>query len=186
MESGQIIWIIGGIVVIGIIIAYFVAVEMPRRRSRKLRQEFGPEYDRAVGRHGDRTKAEADLKSRKERVSVLRLRTLSETERNRYQAQWKTIQARFVDEPSASIREADMLVTEVMRARGYLLKDFDTQASDLSVNYPNLAENYRSAHAIFVKNEQGNATTEELRQAVVFFKGVFKELLEEERARRAA
>lgn len=186
MDREAILWVIGSLVVVGAIIAIVLAVVLPRQRSRKLREEFGPEYDRTVGRFGDRSRAEADLKARKERVSGLRLRSLSEEERAGFITQWKRIQARFVDEPSASIQEANMMVADVMRARGYPIRDFDTQASDLSVNYPALAENYRSAHAIFVRSEQGHASTEELRQAVVFYRGVFSELLEDESIRRAA
>jgi hypothetical protein len=116
----------------------------------------------------------------------MRLRRLDETERTRYLAQWEGIQARFVDEPSASIREANMLVADVMHARGYPVRDFETQASDLSVRYPGLAENYRSAYAVHQQNEQGRASTEEMRQAVVYYRGVFAELLEEEPLRRTA
>lgn len=186
MERDAILWVIGGLVVVGAIIAIVLAVVLPRRRSLKLREEFGPEYEHTVSRYGDRSRAEADLVERKERVSGLRLRSLSEDERARFLTQWKQIQSRFVDEPSTSILEANMMVAEVMRARGYPLRDFDTQAADLSVNYPALAENYRSAHAIFVRNEQGHASTEELRQALVFYRGVFSELLDDASIRRAA
>lgn len=186
MQNQQIVFVIGGLLIVGVIIAYIVAVVLPRQRSRKLREEFGPEYERTMEHHGDRARAEADLKMRKERVSGLRLRSLAEAERAKYIKDWQRIQARFVDEPSASIMEADLLVADVMRARGYPVKDFDTQASDLSVGYPALVENYRSAHAIFLRNERGHASTEELRQAVVFYRGVFSELLEEEPARGAA
>ncbi len=186
MERAEMLWVLGGIVVVGLLIAFILAVMLPRRRSRKLREEFGPEYDRTIARLGDRARAEADLMKRKARVSNLRLRSLAEAERTRYVLQWERIQARFVDEPSACIRDANMLVAEVIQARGYPIQDFDTRASDLSVNYPALAENYRSAHAIFLRNEQGHASTEELRQAVVFYRSIFSELLQEEPLRRSA
>ena len=186
MENEQILFVMGGLLIVGLIIAYVVAVVLPRRRSRKLREEFGPEYEHTIQQYGDRARAEADLKMRKKRVSSLRLRSLAEDERARYLRDWQRIQARFVDEPSASILEADLLVADVMRARGYPVGDFDTQAGDLSVSYPALAENYRSAHAVFLRNERGHANTEELRQAVVFYRGVFSEILEVEPGRRAA
>lgn len=186
MDRVEILWVIVGLAVVGALIALILTVVLPRQRSRKLREEFGPEYERTFHRYGDRTRAEADLKERKERVSNLRLRSLAEAERARYVMQWEGIQARFVDEPSASIREANMLVADVMQARGYPVRDFDSQAGDLSVNYPALAENYRSAHAIFLRNERGQASTEELRQAVVFYRGVFSELLQGEAIRRSA
>jgi hypothetical protein len=180
MDRMEIILIIGGSVVIGVILAYLLAVMLRRGRSRKLQEEFGSEYDTAIGRHGSRTRAETDLMKRKERVSSLRLRSLTDTERARYITQWERIQSRFVDEPSLSIREANLLVADVMKAKGYPIRDFHTRANDLSVIHPSLAENYRAAHAIFLRNEQGHADTEELRQAVVFYRGIFADLLEEE------
>jgi hypothetical protein len=186
MDRIEIQWVVGILVVAGAIIAYILGVVLPRARSRKLQKEFGPEYDRTIGRFGDRTRAEADLKERKERVSNLQLRSLAEAERARYMMEWERIQARFVDEPAASIREANTLVADVMHARGYPVRDFDTRASDLSVSNPALAENYRLAHAIYLRNEQGHANTEELRQAVVFYRGIFSELLEEVPIRRIA
>ena len=185
-DNNALLWIIGGLLIIGAVAAYVFAVLLPRKRSEGLRKEFGPEYDRAVGRHGDVKQAEADLRERKERVSGLHLRSLDGAERIRYEAEWDRIQARFVEEPSASIREAHRLVGEVMRARGYAVQDIDTQVKDLSVNYPTLAENFRQAHRIYLHNEQGGASTEELRQAVVHYRGVFSELLEEEPLRRSA
>jgi hypothetical protein len=187
MDRMEIQVVIGILVVAGAIIAYILGVVMPRKhQSRKLQKEFGPEYDRTIGRFKDRARAEADLKERKERVSNLQFRRLSEAERARYMIDWERIQARFVDEPAASIREANTLVAEVMLARGYPVRDFETQASDLSVSYPVLAENYRLAHAIYLRNEQGHSNTEELRQAVVFYRGIFSELLEEVPLRRIA
>lgn len=186
MDRMEIQWVVGILVIAGVIIAYILGVVLPRQRSRKLQKEFGPEYDRTIDRFGNRGQAEADLEERKERVSSLRLRSLDEAERARYTREWERIQARFVDEPSSSIREANTLVADVMQARGYPVRDFDTRASDLSVSYPALAENYRSAHAIYLRNEQGHANTEDLRQAVVFYRGIFSELLEEVPIRRTA
>lgn len=186
MDIETILLTVGALVVVGGIVGFILAVALPRRRSQRLREEFGPEYERTIDRYGNREWAEADLKRRKDRVSALRLRRLTGTERDKYVTQWNRIQARFVDEPSDSIVEAQGLVSEVMRARGYPVRDFDIQASDLSVNHPALAENYRSAHAIFLRNQKGQATTEDLRQAVVYYRGVFSELLEDETIRRAA
>lgn len=186
MERAEIVLIIGSLIVVALFAAFVFYVVRPHIRSRKLRGEFGPEYGRTVDRHGDRARAEDDLRKRKERVANLRLRSLDEAERTRYVMQWERIQERFVDEPSLSIREANRLVADVMAARGYPVTDFDTQVNDLSVNYPALAENYRSAHAVYLRNELGSAGTEELRQAVVFYRGVFSELLEEEPFRKTA
>jgi hypothetical protein len=186
MENTALLWIIGGLIIIAAAVAILFGVVAPRERSRRLREDFGPEYDRTIERHGDRLRAEADLRERRERVAGFRLRSLSESERVRYVAEWERIQARFVEEPSVSIREANRLVAEVMQSRGYPVRDPETQVKDLSVGYPALAENFRSAHAVYLHNEQGRADTEELRRAVVYYRGVFSELLAEESLRKSA
>jgi hypothetical protein len=181
------IWILAGFFAFaGACAVLFFLFWRPRQESHQLRQEFGPEYDRTVTHLGDRTRAEADLKARKERVSKLNLRSLDVADRARYAEEWRQIQARFVDEPSASLREADVLLAQVMRARGYPVEDYATQVSDLSVQVPDLVDNYRTAHAFAVRNERGDITTEELRRALVKYREVFAALLEEEPQRHTA
>jgi len=181
MDDSTILWILGAVAIVivaGLIIG-FLAYQ--RRQSEHLREHFGPEYDRTVDEYGSRKRAEADLLDRKEHVASLHLRDLQEPERARFADEWQRIQARFVDDPSASIREADRLVAEVMRVRGYTVDDFDTQVRDLSVNYPNLAENYRSAHSMYLRSDGGNSlSTEEMRRAVVHYRDIFAELLQKE------
>ena len=126
-------------------IGWFVA---QKKRSDELRSGFGSEYDRTVDEYGSKGKAEADLRERQKRVSKFDIRPLDPNERERYAKSWAATQARFVDSPADAVGEADGLVNEVMRARGYPMSDFDQQAADISVDHPQVVENYRSARAI--------------------------------------
>ena len=149
-----------------------------RRRTQNLQQQFGPEYKRAVDQYGDQRKAEAELVAREKRVRKLEIRALAPAEQSRFTEAWQTTQARFVDEPSQAVRDADRLVKEVMQARGYPVADFEQRAADVSVDHPNVVINYRAAHDIAARNNSGNATTEDLRQALVHYRSLFEELLE--------
>ena len=148
-----------------------------RRRSQTLRSQFGPEYERTVREYGSEGKAEEALRERQKRRGNIHIRSLSEEERGRFADRWRRVQTRFVDDPSASIREADTLVTEVMVARGYPMAEFDHRAEDLSVDHPVVVQNYRAAHAIAMRQERGEASTEDLRQALVYERELFDELL---------
>ncbi|HET9200041.1 MAG TPA: hypothetical protein VFO84_03575 [Dehalococcoidia bacterium] len=156
-------------------IGWFVA---QKKRSDELRSGFGSEYDRTVDEYGSKGKAEADLRERQKRVSKFDIRPLDPNERERYAKSWAATQARFVDSPAEAVGEADGLVNEVMRARGYPMSDFDQQAADISVDHPQVVENYRSARAIAERNEAGEASTEDLRQAMVHYRELFNDLLE--------
>jgi len=148
-----------------------------RQRSQKLREKFGPEYDYAMQKAGDQHAAEETLKEREKRVVKLDIRALNETERDRYHGEWLKIQTDFVDDPSKSVEEANRLITEVMVARGFPVADFEQRAADLSVMVPNFVSNYRNANAIALKNQSKEASTEELRQAMVYYRSMFEELL---------
>jgi hypothetical protein len=148
------------------------------RRTQQLREDFGPEYGRAVRTYGDRGRAEAELQSRKERVEQLHLRRLSPEDQGRFAEAWRSVQARFVENPAAATRDADRLVAETMQARGYPVGDFERRAADISVDHPKVVENYRAAHAIALRNERGEASTEDLRQAMIHYRALFEELLE--------
>jgi hypothetical protein len=165
--------------------AYFVG---RGRRSKQLQEQFGPEYQRTVTETGDRRRAERDLAERQRRHEALNIRPLDSARRERFAESWRTTQARFVDAPSEAIGEADRLVQEVMQERGYPVQDFDQRASDISVDHPGVVREYRAAHAISLENERGNASTEDLRQALVHYRSLFEELLEtgEERGRAEA
>ncbi|MCZ7567735.1 MAG: hypothetical protein M5U01_03940 [Ardenticatenaceae bacterium] len=149
-----------------------------RRRTQELRERFGPEYNRAVEAIGDQRRAEEELETRQERVERLNIRSLSPEERKRFAEAWHSTQALFVDDPSAAIKEADRLVTEVMRVRGYPVADFEQRAADISVDHPDVVSNYRGAHAIALANQRGEASTEDLRKAIVYYRALFEELLE--------
>ena len=149
-----------------------------RNRSAELRQHFGPEYDHAVKTLGDERKAQAELEGRQKRVEALDIHPLSPGEREHYLAEWRSIQSNFVDEPSQAIVDADRLIQEVMQIRAYPVSNFEQQAADLSVNYPQVVSNYRAAHEIAIKNAQKTADTEELRRAMVFYRSLFEDLLE--------
>jgi hypothetical protein len=153
-----------------------------QRRSRRLRERFGPEYDRTVAEAGDRKEAESRLEERTTRRERLDIVPLDPADRVRYVEAWRLTQARFVDEPAEATREADRLITAVMRDRGYPIDDFEQRAADVSVDHPQVVDDYRAAQAIASANERSEASTEDLRQALVHYRSLFEELLEVDRA----
>jgi hypothetical protein len=165
------------LVAIGIIavLAWYLARE---RRSKHLRSRFGPEYDHTLREFGSRPQAEEALARRERRVEKIRVHPLSRDQHDRFAEEWHDVQAHFVDDPPASIAEADRLVSEVMRARGYPVSDFGRRAEDLSVDHPHVVKNYRAAHDIAMRREKGQASTEDLRQALVYYRDLFDDLLE--------
>jgi hypothetical protein len=164
------------VLVIAVAIAWYV--EHRRTKTLALRNRFGSEYDREVVSHGSRSRAEAKLADRETRVDTLKIRDLGATERDRFMTEWYTVQSRFVDHPKASVTEADDLIAALLEARGYPLASFEQRAADLSVNYPRVMENYRKAHAIAVRLGKVEATTEELRTAMIQYRAIFDELVQ--------
>jgi hypothetical protein len=157
-----------------------------KRRTGKLRTKFGgAEYDRAVKEDGSRRHAEAGLKERTERVESLNIRPLAPSDRARFVESWSRVQARFVDGPGGAVTEADQLLRDVMSTRGYPVSEFEQRAADISVDHPLVMENYRTAHAIAVRQTQGQANTEDLRQAMIHYRTLFEDLLGEPEAARA-
>ena len=148
-----------------------------RKHSEQLHDQFGTEYDLAVETAGNEKKAQAELNERQKHVKALNIRPLSIEERERYLADWAAVQLKFVDEPGQAIEDADGLIMEVMQLRNYPISDFEQRAADVSVSYPALVGNYRAAREIAVKNKQHQADTEELRQAVIYYRSLFEELL---------
>src|SRR3954451_3839532 len=169
--------VIVAIVVIALIVAAIVL--MRQRRSQQLQEGFGPEYERTVEeRGGDRREAEAELRERRQRRDQFEIRELEPAARDRYADRWRDAQRRFVDEPAPAVGEADALVMEVMRDRGYPVADeFDQRAADVSVDHPDVVEHYRAAHDISGRATAGEASTEDLRQAMVHFRALFVELV---------
>jgi hypothetical protein len=172
--------IIVAVVVVVIVIAA-VWWYSTRQRSAKLQEKFGSEYERTVAEKGNTRKAEDDLAARQKRVSKLDIRPLAADERQRFNDEWRAVQARFVDDPSTAVNDADTLVGRVMEARGYPVGDFEQRAADVSVDYPTVVEHYRAAHAIALRHAQSQVSTEDLRQALVAYRALFAELLEESR-----
>ena len=155
-----------------------------KRRSENLRKHFGPEYDRVLKQEGDPRKAEGVLEFREKRREKFKIRPLSAADKSSFAVRWNEVQSRFVDDPRGSVTVADGLVTEVMQARGYPIGEFDQRAADISVDHPVVVENYRSAHEIALRHGAGKASTEDLRQAMVHYRVLFQELLEERQPQR--
>jgi hypothetical protein len=150
-----------------------------KMKSRRLRDKFGPEYDQTVARVRNRDVAEAELQARENRVKRFHIVPLSERDCGMYQESWQSVQGHFVDDPKGAVDEANLLICDVMKKRGYPVTDFEQAAADLSVDYPNVVSNYRAASRIADNNRRGVAETEELRQALVYYRALFAELLEE-------
>jgi hypothetical protein len=170
------IWIVIAVVVVLVIIVA-VAATASRRRRHHLQQRFGSEYDRTVEGADRRRAAERDLRDREARHDELELRPLSEAARQRYTEQWQDMQSGFVDRPQVAVADADRLITELMRERGYPVDDFDTRSELVSVDHPDVVENYRTAHGIAVRTIEGRTSTEDLRQAVISYRALFEEML---------
>jgi hypothetical protein len=175
MDTGLLIAILVVVVLLALL-AFFAGRQ---RRSRKLQETFGPEYERTVSETGDRRTAEAELQERTERRQSFDVVPLESEARARYIEAWRHTQAQFVDEPAEATREADRLITSVMRDRGYPIDDFEQRAADISVDHPQVVDDYRAAHAIAAANERSEASTEDLRQALVHYRSLFEELLED-------
>lgn len=177
MDSQLVIIIILGVVVT-IAAAAGAWIYAKRMKSRRLREQFGPEYDQTVERLRNRDAAEAELQARENRVKRFHIVRLSEHDRSMYQENWSAVQGRFVDDPQRAVEEANLLICEVMKKRGYPVTDFEQVAADLSVDYPDVVSNYRAASRIAENNRKGVSDTEELRQALVYYRALFGELLE--------
>ena len=168
------------LIVVVVLLAVALGVVLMRRgRSAKLQKHFGPEYERHVSEVGDRRAAETELTERQRRREELDIRELRPDERDRYQQEWAEIQRGFVDEPTRSLRAADDLVVEVMRARGYPVDDFDRRADDISVDHPDVVHHYRDARAVRDASDNGTegTDTESQRRAVTSYRSLVEALL---------
>ena len=165
------------IIIVVIVAAAVVIAAMAAARRRRLQQRFGPEYDRVVGERGSQLKAESELAGRERRIRSLEIRPLSDTARANYASSWRTIQEQFVDQPENSVVKAQALVTTVMKDRGYPVEGHDQMLADLSVEHASTLEQYRLAHTISQSAAQGQASTEDLRQAMIKYRALFSDLL---------
>jgi hypothetical protein len=175
-------WLVAVIIVVVVAVVVFAVLAMLKRRkdaerSARLRDRFGPEYDRTLDRSDSEKEAERDLERRAEQRERLTSRPLSPESRERYSGRWERSQALFVDDPTAAIGDADRLVREVMEERGYPVDDFDRRADDISVDHPHLVEHFRGAASIAHRSRRESISTEDQRQAMVHYRRLFEELL---------
>lgn len=173
------------IIVVVVLVVAVVAIGIPyyrRKSSERLQDQFGPEYDRSVSRTGDRQSAEAELRERQRRRSELDIRDLRPEEHDRFQSSWNAIQRDFVDDPVRALHDADGLVTEVMRVRGYPVEDFDRSADDISVDHPDVVRHYREARSVRDASAGGATDTEQQRHALTSYRSLVEALLGSDRA----
>ena len=169
------------VAVIFLIIGGVIAMAAMRvQRTRRLKDRFGPEYERAINEMGDKRQAESELEARLAHVNTLKIRPLTADEVNRYALDWQSTQTEFVDEPLTALQKADRLIREVMKAKGYPVEDFEQRAADISVDYPELVTDYRGMHLIAVKEQEDEVSTEEMRQAMVHGRALFENLIRQE------
>ncbi len=180
MNSTVLIIVIIVVVVILVVIAAAVYLTRGRRRSERLKERFGPEYERTVAEAGDRRTAEEQLAAREKRHRTLNLRTLDDDERTHFHDRWLCVQSDFVDDPDRAVDRADALVAELMTARGYPAADFERRSEDISVEHPVVVERYREAQRISAAHARGRVDTEELRRAVTSYKSLVQALLDED------
>lgn len=163
-----------------VIVALIVAATLlrGRRKSARLKQHYGQEYERLVSQTGDQKAAEKELTARERKRDKLDIVALTPSALSEFTTRWQQVQTGFVDNPATAVGVADRLVTEVMRARGYPVDNFDQRAADISVDHPQIVENYRSAHGIHLAQQRGGVNTEQQREAFVHYRALFEKLLE--------
>ena len=173
MEQSSLVWAVAAAVLL--LSLGFVWYALDQRRRRGLREHFGPEYQRLVSQEGDPRRAERVLSQRESRVKKLDIRPLPESTRANFLGRWQKVQERFVDDPRGAVRDADALIGEAMTGRGYPVGDFEQRAADVSVDHPDVVIDYRTAHAI--AGRDADASTEDLRRAMVHFRSLFEDLV---------
>jgi hypothetical protein len=172
------------LVIAALVLAVIAFMFTRKRRSEKLRERFGPEYDRVVRQQGDARKAEGVLEFREKRREKFKIRPLSAADRSSFEYRWNEVQSQFVDDPRGAVTLADSLITDVMQSRGYPIGDFDQRSADISVDHPVVVENYRAGHDIALRHGRGEASTEDLRKAMVHYKTLFEELVHDDNLKR--
>jgi hypothetical protein len=177
MDKTTIIIVLAALVAVAAIAAA-VWMYLQKKQTERLHSRFGTEYDRLAAAEGDRGRAEKALHEREKRVEKLNLVPLSPEDRDRLAGAWQLEQAGFVDDPRTAVANADKLVTEVMKARGYPMGDFEQRAADISVDHSLVVTNYRIAHDIALRDRGGETSTEELRTALLHYRMPFEDLLE--------
>jgi len=169
------LWIV--IIAVVLVAAIVVALTLRARQRARLKDRFGPEYERTVEAMDSRRQAEIDLRTREQHHALLSLQPLAPAVRDRYQTRWDEMQSHFVDRPQVAVADADSMITQVMRDLGYPVDDFESNAWLISVEHANVVAKYREGHDIYTKTVEGRATTEDLRQAVLAYRALFEELM---------
>ena len=176
--------IIFSVILIGVV-GIAAVLFLRKRKTERLRTRFGHEYARAIQEGGSRRQGEAGLQEREKRVEGFKIRPLAPSDRELYVASWRQVQAQFVDDPKSSVTQADKLLGDVMSTRGYSVSDFEQRSADISVDHPLVVENYRAAHEVAARHANGQASTEDLRQAMIHYRTLFDELVGEAEMARA-
>ena len=170
------VWVLIAVAAV-VVVAAVVWRALTTRRTRMLQDRFGPEYNRTLEGSDSKRDAEAELRARAERREQLDIRPLPAAARERYVDEWQRVQALFVDDPQGAVHDGDMLIQSVMRDRGYPMDDFEQRSADVSVDHPNVVENYREGHRLANASARGDGTTEDLRQAMRHYRALFDELV---------
>lgn len=178
MPVWQMILIAASVVIVVAVVIIAASYVSSRRNSERLRQHYGPEYERLVSETGGPKTAEKELLARERKRDKLDIKPLAQSARNDFNTRWQQVQTAFVDDPAAAVGVADRLVTDVMRERGYPVDDFEQRAADISVDHPQIVENYRAAHTIHLSQQRGGVDTEQQREAFVHYRALFEKLLE--------
>lgn len=173
-------WMWIAIAVAGVVVLLVAWALFSRARRQKLHRRFASEYDRTVSRAPSRRKGERDLRAREAEHEELDILPLSDAARERYKEHWSALETGFVDRPQVAVANADALLTEVMRDRGYPVDDFDAKSRAVSVDHPDMVERYRRGHLTYIKTVEGKASTEDLRQAVISYRALFNDLVRED------
>ena len=173
-------WILiaASVVVVVALVIVAASVVRSRKKTERLKQHYGREYERLVSETGDQKSAEKELTARERSRDKLDIVALTPSALSDFTTRWHEVQTGFVDNPATAVGVADRLVTEVMRERGYPVDDFDQRAADISVDHPQIIENYRTAHGIHLAQQQGDVSTEQQREAFVHYRALFEALLE--------
>ena len=169
--------VIAAIVILAVVVLAIIYTRNRAANRARLRERFGPEYNRAVKEHGSERRAEEQLASRAKRIDNLNIRELTPIERDRFTNQWNALQLRFVDSPNGAVAEADDLIGVVMQTRGYPMSNFEQRSADISVDHPVMVENYRAAHTIATRVRNNEAGTEDLRKAMIHYRTLFEEMV---------
>jgi len=167
------------VLVIIVVLGIVVFMVLQKKRTEQLRSRFGPEYDRVLQETGNRTRAEASLVERQQRVAQLDIRPVAPDDAARFRESWRRVQTLFVDDPKGAVTEADQLLRDVLSTRGYPVGNFEQRAADISVEHPRVVEHYRAGHEIALRHAQGKASTEDLRQAMIHYRTLFTDLVGE-------